>query len=324
MGPNKRSNETFILDKDKLLSAIRVYFKRYPNRNHNFFIWGGEPLVHFEELKQTVFFLKENFPNKRISFSTNGFLLRQKEIRNFIFENNLRLQLSIDGIAQYVRSNFNPLEDDIISLFLTELAHKNLLTINCVMHNKNFSIKANIDYFSNWMIKYDCLDSKLNIRFTPFNESNLTPDFNLSGRQLTIFINEFEELYFYALLGNHKDAILNHFIRFPLKIIKESNFNKCNWDDYNQCTRFFSGKSKISNHIDTKGNFITCNLIDSGVAPRGKKVKIFPKYCKNCEFYKMRGCWPCPAGDFAERCEWKKAWMQLQKRMLYLKNLLKD
>ena len=91
------------------------------------------------------------------------------------------------------------------------------------MHNHNYSVLKNIQYFTGWMKKNNCLDTNLNIRFTPINESNLTPDFNFSGRRLSIFIHEYEILYLHALFGNKKDKIYKHFIKYPLKIIKASN-----------------------------------------------------------------------------------------------------
>ncbi len=321
MGPEKTKSEKFILDEKNLYNSIVEYKK--VRKSEGFAIWGGEPLLHFSELQETVRFLRSNFCNEKIMISTNGFLLQKSEIRDYICKQQLKLQLSVDGIAQDIRSDFNPMKNEKVSEFLALLAKRNLLTINCVMHNKNCSIMQNINYFTNWMKKYKCLDSSLNVRFTPFNESALTPDFNFSGESLKCFLHEFELLYIRSLLGNKNDIISKHFSKYPLKVVKKSNFERIDWVDLNQCSRFFSGKTKISKHIDTKGNFISCNLIDSSISPRGKTNIIIPEYCNNCEFKSMRGCMPCPNSDFAEKCEWKKAWMMFQERMLLLQKYIK-
>ena len=324
MGPDKNSKkEKFILEKNKLYKAIKSYKEKCPKKNKGFVIWGGEPLFHFAELVETIDFLNNMFPNEKIMISTNGLLLQNQEIRRFIKEKKIKLQLSVDGVAQQLRSNFNPLENNIVTSFLVELVKIDLLSINCVMHNQNYSVNKNIDYFTNWMKKNDCLDSKLNIRLTPINESNLTSEFNFSGEHLHTFINEFESLYIKALLGKSTDLIYRHFIKYPLKTVKKSNFEKIDWSDFNQCSKFYSNKQFFSKHIDTKGKFISCNLIDSGIDPRGTITKKIPAYCTGCEFYSMRGCFPCPSADFTEKCEWKKAWMQFQQRMLLLNRLLK-
>lgn len=320
MGPEKTNNEKFILDENRLKSAIDLLIQN-ESKLSRFFIWGGEPLSHFNELRKTIAFLETNFPERTIFLSTNGILLKEQKIRNYILTNKIGIQLSVDGIAQNYRSDFNPLENNIIAEFLVELSKQNLLSINCVMHNHNYSVLKNIQYFTGWMKKNNCLDTNLNIRFTPINESNLTPDFNFSGRRLSIFIHEYEILYLHALFGNKKDKIYKHFIKYPLKIIKASNLQKCNWENVNHCTKFNYGIKKISKHIDTKGNFITCNLIDSGTIPRGNKKKQMPDYCNKCKYKMTRGCWPCPAGDFTEKCEFKKQWMQFQERMILLHEL---
>ncbi|WP_340138457.1 radical SAM protein [Treponema zioleckii] len=324
MGPEKNNkNEKFILDKEQLRRAISYYRENCVKKSKGFAIWGGEPLLHFAELVETISFLNDNFPKERIMVSTNGFLLKTPKIRHFIQEKRLKLQLSVDGVAQKIRSEFNPLENEIVSSFLAKLAKSGLLTINCVMHQQNYSVNKNIDYFTKWMKTYDCLESNLNIRFTPFNESDLTPAFNLTGEHLYTFLNEFEALYIKALLGKSTDLVYKHFSIYPLKTVKKSNFEKIDWSDFNQCSKFYTNKSNISKHIDTKGKFISCNLIDSGTEPRGKTLKKIPEYCNGCEFYSMRGCFPCPSADFTEKCEWKKAWMQFQQRMLLLNKLLR-
>lgn len=320
MGPNERNDDTFVLDEEKLLRSINSIIK---NKSAvNFFVWGGEPLLHFSPLKQTVTFLKARFPESKISVSTNGFLLQKKEIQNFILESGISLQLSCDGVAQKIRSNYNPLENDSVSTFLFELARKNRLVINCVMHNQNYSVNKNIDYFVAWMRQYSCLETSLDIRFTPFTESDLTPKFNFSGSELSAFLHEYEMLYVYALLGNKSSAELNHFARFPLKIVRKANLQKCGWEHSNMCAKYASSVADKSRHIDTKGNFVSCNLIDSGVMPRGKVKKDIPPYCSGCEFAGTRGCYPCPAGDFPQKCEWKKEWMRFQKRMLLLRSFV--
>lgn len=323
MGPEKvDSDEEFVLDGQRLYESITFYRNRAKKNSAGFVIWGGEPLLHFRELSQTVSFLNDRFPNEQIMVSTNGFLLKSEKIRKFIEEKNIKIQLSVDGVAQKIRSNFNPLEDETVSSFLAGLANKNLLTINCTMHDKNYSVNANIDYFAEWMKDSECLESKLNIRLTPFNESSLTPEFNFSEKKLSIFINEFEQLYIKSLFGKANGLILRHFAKYPLKAVKKSNFQKVGWAEFNPCSKFYSGQTDFSKHIDTKGNFVSCNLVDSGIPPRGKSVKEIPEYCESCKYRSMRGCWPCPAGDFAEKCEWKFAWMQFQERMLLLSKIL--
>ena len=119
MGPEKTNNEKFILDENRLKSAIDLLIQKESILSR-FFIWGGEPLIHFEELKSTVDFLRNNYPERKIAFSTNGVLLSNKKIQNFIISKKLRVQLSVDGLARSYRSNFNPLEDNSEWKYISE------------------------------------------------------------------------------------------------------------------------------------------------------------------------------------------------------------
>ena len=201
MGPNERKDDRFLLNKEKLLCSINSIIQNRPNSPLNFFVWGGEPLLHFSPLKQTISFLQASFPKSKISVSTNGFLLQEKSIQDFVLQSGISVQLSCDGVAQKIRSNYNPLENYVVSVFLAELAQNNRLVINCVMHRQNYSVNKNIDYFVSWMKRYSCIETNLDIRFTPFTESDITPEFNFSGDELHTFLHEYEMLYIYALLG---------------------------------------------------------------------------------------------------------------------------
>ena len=110
MGPEKTNNEKFILDENRLKSAIDLLIQN-ESKLSRFFIWGGEPLSHFNELRKTIAFLETNFPERTIFLSTNGILLKEQKIRNYILTNKIGIQLSVDGIAQNYRSDFNPLEN---------------------------------------------------------------------------------------------------------------------------------------------------------------------------------------------------------------------
>lgn len=319
MGP-KKITEDFILNEKTLLEAINSI--TLPDDKIKFIVWGGEPLLHFDNLKKTILFLKSNFKKALISFSTNGYFLGHKHIQDFILNSNIIVQLSCDGIAQTFRSSFNPLEDDFISHFLAKLSHKNLLSINCIMHNQNPSINNNIKYFIEWMNKYNCLDSELSIRFTPINESDETPEFNFSGDNLNTFIHEYELLFIQLLFDSGNLSILHHFSA-NLKLINEKNLKICDFSHSSGCTMFATNLIKKSNHIDTKGIFISCNLIDSGIKPRGKIKKEQPSYCNDCKFKNCKGCFPCPASDYPQKCEFKKAWLNMTERILFIKNNIK-
>lgn len=70
------------------------------NQNLNITFFGGEPLLNFSLIQQTVNYVKKQalLYNKDFTFSitTNGTLITSK-IKDFFYENNFSVQISIDG-----------------------------------------------------------------------------------------------------------------------------------------------------------------------------------------------------------------------------------
>lgn len=89
-----------------MIRNILVYLVEKMNSNLNvsmgtpFYIsfYGGEPLVRFNTIRQTVDFVNQlTFSNNRVTFSmtTNGFFL--DKYMDYLKENNFRLLISLDG-----------------------------------------------------------------------------------------------------------------------------------------------------------------------------------------------------------------------------------
>ena len=81
-------------------------------------LWGGDPLMHTKEWDELLPRIREAFPDLlfEVFISTNGLLLGAKHIQEWIYEAHdkwgLSIQLSHDGVGQYVRSGkFDPLYD---------------------------------------------------------------------------------------------------------------------------------------------------------------------------------------------------------------------
>ena len=75
-------------------------------------LWGGEPLVYIKLLKTLIPELRSRYPNAVISMISNGTLLT-KSITDFLLEYRVRLTLSHDGQAYFLRGP-DPLNDETI------------------------------------------------------------------------------------------------------------------------------------------------------------------------------------------------------------------
>lgn len=82
-----------------------LFFLNLPTlpQSYQFLFYGGEPLLNFELIKKSVFFIEEKneLLNKKANFAitTNGSLLTKK-ILKFLNEHKFKVELSFDGFAQ--------------------------------------------------------------------------------------------------------------------------------------------------------------------------------------------------------------------------------
>jgi uncharacterized protein len=76
------------------------FFLRQPSNSRRPFIsfYGGEPLIRFDFIKETVQYVKKKYAADKVNFSltTNATLLN-KEIVDFFIENNFAVSVSLDG-----------------------------------------------------------------------------------------------------------------------------------------------------------------------------------------------------------------------------------
>jgi uncharacterized protein len=59
--------------------------------------YGGEPLLRFELIKKIVEYVKKKKVNIHYSFTTNGYLLGNRKIMDFLAKNGVTMQISLDG-----------------------------------------------------------------------------------------------------------------------------------------------------------------------------------------------------------------------------------
>lgn len=68
------------------------------NNNLEVDFFGGEPLLAYRTVKETIIYAKQKYPNKkwRFTLTTNGSLL-DEEKENFLYQNDVSLVMSLDG-----------------------------------------------------------------------------------------------------------------------------------------------------------------------------------------------------------------------------------
>lgn len=94
------------------------------NRTPCIAFYGGEPLLNFSLIEKVIKYIKEIYPQLECVYTitTNGLLLRDKVISDFLKENNVVICLSLDGYKENhdrnrLTYNNNPTYDEIINKY---------------------------------------------------------------------------------------------------------------------------------------------------------------------------------------------------------------
>ena len=307
--------------------------KPYEERHLDQWIWGGEPLIHLDAIKEWLQLcwdnLRDTFPTLTYAMSTNGIAIADDETFKFITDNGICLQLSHDGLGQWVRSGkFDPLYDIVTGPRLVTLANMGLLRwINCTLSSVNPSFFDNIKYFNDWREKYHLMDCntlseiKLNHIYDGDYDLNLSDhgfsehqNLALTGEVLDRYMHEFESLAIMLRFISPENKYYLPFRGYIIEQTKRYNFMQSHDSDSGACRSFQRGLKDWTFVIDTIGKYCQCNLHDSSTnvdSPGGPQ----PEYCKGCEFELYTECNPCGAEQFPKKCEYHKALARMCMRM---------
>lgn len=306
----KPSNENLIdfykADYKKMIDLIKETDRKRgicENVVHHFEIWGGEPLFNFEALSEVVKVLRSEWPDCMLSLSTNGLLLKEDYICDFLIKNRFKIQLSHDGLGQHLRGK-DPLEDEVTlencrALILSGVLH----TINTTLSSVNYSWEDNIDY---WWSKFDC--SNLFIKLNKPYDSDYDFDFAFTDEKIIRrYLSEFISLY-YRCIANKEDK-LKPFRRY---IIGQAN----RWgegDALSTCRKYQAFAHNIDGPkqdwnfvITTEGKYSECELYEKVDNPGGLQ----PEYCNDCKYKNQMECKHCGAMKYPSKCIYGKAWME--------------
>lgn len=134
--------------------AVDFFFKYSVNPQYICF-FGGELLINFKVIKQTVEYVKKKYLNKKIFFriNTNGSLVN-REIAKFFAKHNFVIGVSIDGTKKYhdicrvYPNGRGTFEDTLRGWQLFQEAGCKNLGVVSVLHSQNINaVKRNILFF---------------------------------------------------------------------------------------------------------------------------------------------------------------------------------
>jgi uncharacterized protein len=218
--------------------------------------WGGEPFVYWKTIRPLTEKLKVMIPNVKFLIITNGSLLSD-DIITFLDENNFAVAISHDGPGQSIRGP-DPFDDPekrekILKLF--NLLHpKGKISFNAVLHAKNYSRKAIMDFFI----------EKTGCETVGFGEGAVIDAYNDGGLELSFYdyqdMIKFRRTAFSELseLGRGQLSIKHNKITgFISTIVNQRNWHtlgqKCGMD------------SEDNLAVDMKGNVVTCQNVSANL-----------------------------------------------------------
>lgn len=287
--------------------------------------WGSEPLLWTKECDIYTDWIDKNYPTLKyhLFISTNGLLLGAKNIQEWIYKerqkHHLSLQLSHDGIGQYIRGkHFDPLYDPKTRDFCVKMVKDGILSMfNATLNKFNCSPIANKVYFDKWRYDNGLEGYDLLIKLNHNNDSEYTGPYKLTGEELNRYIHEMEILWqqSYLVPETNDPNDLNYQIWHPYSGYFQNQMKR--WQPFAQyggCAQFSRGDKDWTWCCNSKGEYVFCQLCNDPNDNPNPNVEQGPE-CKDCEFRFMDDCHGCPDMVFANHCEYKKEYMRLVLRM---------
>jgi sulfatase maturation enzyme AslB (radical SAM superfamily) len=278
------------------------------NHHHRFEIFGGEPLYNLQAFKEIVEVLKQAYPTASFSTSTNGLVLANKQIVDYLIDNHIHFQLSHDGLGEKYRANgIDPLENQTIYSNVKLLAQKGLLTtINCTLSQVNYSLLDNIKFWNSKLDDWGTPNISIKLNH-PYN-ADYNIDFAFTDPIITA--RYFEEYAIVYTFMKCNDEVLKPYRKYILEEVeRDTKKGKCNavcpsFQNYN---RGNPSKQTWSFTITTVGTYGECILAERVENPGGAQ----PHYCDECIYKDYSGCKSCGSLNYPKACLYNKMKMDL-------------
>ncbi|TCL76805.1 radical SAM protein with 4Fe4S-binding SPASM domain [Hydrogenispora ethanolica] len=156
-----------------------------------FLLWGGEPLIYWEVIKELVQYIEFAKPKAKIVIVTNGSLLTEEKV-DFFNEHSIGIGLSHDGPVTEISRGKNVLHDKARLDCFMKLKEK---SISCVVSALNQDIYSVYEYFDSLFGEYgQSIDINLDW-LIDHDQSQLLNEFDFKKLEQTLdrFMQRFRE-----------------------------------------------------------------------------------------------------------------------------------
>ncbi len=193
---------------DLYLNYIKEGYKMNPNRVATFSFYGGEPLLNYKILKDSVDYINENYDKEKfITFTTNGTLL-DEDIINYIIDNDIVPVFSLDGNSKEHNRN-RVFKDDVGSF---DVVYNNILE-----YYKKSNKRAFVNIVFDWKTNLDDVSNFINnnkfvfpLSIAPVNPNDTSYYEKYTNDEKNSFIDkrtQLENIFWEALLDDKLNNI---------------------------------------------------------------------------------------------------------------------
>ncbi|MDZ5255179.1 PapB family radical SAM/SPASM ranthipeptide maturase [Clostridium sp. LIBA-8841] len=270
------------MNKEVALKAIDFLIDNTDERELLIAFLGGEPLLNFKLIKEVVNYckIKEKKYNKKFSYTitTNGTVIND-EIEEFLVENNISIQISIDGVKEkhnenrYFSNKRESYDEIIIKTKNIRKYDKITARATATKNNLNF-----IEIFNHLnSLGFKCIPIALAQNLLDDN------DYKKATEEYVKFINYFENL-----IKEKKYFEINKFpmLKSALEKIEFSNKRSLG-----------CGAGRNTYAVDIYGNLFPCHRFVANkeycVGSIFKKFNNIDKFIKKFNVYSHKQCENC-------------------------------
>lgn len=252
-----------LMDAATAQKAVDFFVKNVPqDAPIEIVFFGGEPLMAFNTIKETVLYVEKKYCDRQIRYSmtTNGYLLNE-EIARFIGEKNIYITLSIDG-NRMLQNQQRPLADN-------SDAYDKITKSLKLLKSSGVPLIARGTYYN---YNYPLSRIYNDLLLMGFSEILIVPDFLhvKSSDEVLKLLNQIENFYQYC--ADYVENIMYDASSFPFVSIAQV-FRLLYLAPFEYTYTCERGKTVLA--IDPYGEVYPCQRLSSD--PKEKITSIFLK-----------------------------------------------
>jgi len=297
---------------DEYMGYIIKLKKNIPDKVPFIAFYGGEPLMAFEVIKEAINYVEEKYSdlNTQYTITTNGILLKNKEICNYLKSKNVIICLSFDGYKENhdrnrILSSNQPSYDQLISIITDNFQEYENIYSLCCIDTRTDLVKLYDFYKQNDRMSSGIIPHVLRFSFIFNQGSDYYNQFTKEEKEKFNYqLNLLREKYVSMAVKEERDWILDLLIGQEfIRLIDRVKFSS-GIQFYRKGGCCVPGE-KIYVYQDGRYGIcekVCCENIDLGNVYTGLDLNKIVKQMKNYDETVYKKCKDCPVSNICDLC----------------------